>query len=433
MPFRNLVTSIAMLSLLAACSDNVASPVPPQGPTRFAQWATPGQLQFDAVGAVSEAMVAEVGFVPPTPQVVVDQSSSASADAATLSWSHTVGADSNRLLVVSVAIKDAAYRVTSLSYGGAALTYYAARNNSDNAVRVEMWYLASAPTGSDSVRVGLSGGTKVVAGAISFSGVDPIAPLRGLFSSGSTASGTAAATTVDSSGVGEVVFGAVATDGDPGTLTPVLGQTGHWNRVQGTYVAGGGSTAPGATGLVMGWTTTRAVKWAMAAAVVRPYVTPVPTGDIYQATFWAVRGSARTLQISARSTSDGAVRPFVPLLLFTTSDPLTVPGRGTLAAGDSVLVTVSVDPVELLVTFEPAGLTFGTPARLQIWYRDADSDLNGDGAVDLRDSLIESQRLGLWYQGAPSDPWERMTAAHSLVERSFNAALQHFSRYAVAW
>ena len=148
----------------------------------------------------------------------------------------------------------------------------------------------------------------------------------------------------------------------------------------------------------------------------------------YQASFWAVRGQSRSIQINY--LGDGGIHPFLRL---TTTDPRYVPGRGWLAEGDSVLVTATVDPNIIAVDFQPSGLRFGTAAQLDIWYGGALGDLNGDGVVDGADATIESQLLGMWYQADPTSPWAPIAATHSLSTKSFTTELQHFSGYSVAW
>ncbi|HEX4627971.1 MAG TPA: hypothetical protein VH137_04200 [Gemmatimonadales bacterium] len=148
------------------------------------------------------------------------------------------------------------------------------------------------------------------------------------------------------------------------------------------------------------------------------------------AAFWAVRGQPRSVQINYLSATGDTTAPF---LLFTATDPAWVPGVGPLAPGDSVLVTVTVDPALIKVSFQPTGLQFGDSAQLQLWYGGAGGDLNGDGVVDSVDAYIESQLLGLWYREGADSAWTRIPAAQSIVDRSFTSALPHFSEYAVSW
>ena len=150
----------------------------------------------------------------------------------------------------------------------------------------------------------------------------------------------------------------------------------------------------------------------------------------YSASFWAVRGQSRSVQINYLSATGDTSQPY---LLLTTREPAYMPGVGTLAVGDSVLLTVTVDSVSIGVSLEPTGLQFGTPAQFQIWYTGAQGDFNGDGIVDSTDARIEAQLLGISYHEAASDPWMAIEATHSLGDKSFTAALWHFSEYAVSW
>jgi hypothetical protein len=341
-----------------------------------------------------------------------------------------VGSGANRLLVVGVSIRNAGNVVSGVSYAGKALTFLQARNNHDGAVRVEQWYLVAPPSGTGNVTVTLSGSAKVVGGAVSFIGANQVSPFRGLAVNGSTDTGTNDPTVADSSGSAELVVSAVATDGNASkTLAPMTGQSQAWNFFYGTSggdVGGAGSTTTGAADLMMGWTKGKNAKWAMAAAVVKPVVGVSLTR--YQATFWAKRGTARSLQINY--AANGGTSPFMKL---TVSDPTYVPGRGTIAVGDSVLITATVDPNALTISLEPHQMQFGTTSPLQIWYGGAGGDLNDDGVVDANDSYIENNLLGMWYQADPTSSWAQIPATKSLSTKSFTSALQHFSGYAVSW
>jgi hypothetical protein len=150
----------------------------------------------------------------------------------------------------------------------------------------------------------------------------------------------------------------------------------------------------------------------------------------YSVAFWAVRGEQRSVQINYLSATGDSSAPFLRL---TTTDPAYVPGVGDLAPGDSVLITVSVDPINIKVSLEPTGLLFGEPGQLQVSYGGADGDLNGDGVVDGVDAYIESQLLGLWYREGQDSTWTRIPASRSLLDQSFTSELPHFSEYAVSW
>jgi len=159
--------------------------------------------------------------------------------------------------------------------------------------------------------------------------------------------------------------------------------------------------------------------------------------DHNTASFWAVRGEPRSVQINYRSFTGDTTSPFLHL---TVTDPTYVPGRGDLALGDSVLITVTIDTLHIGVSLEPTGTQFGAPAQLQVWYAGAGGDLNGDGVVDSTDAAIESKLLGMWYREGADSAWSPIPAIHSLADKSFISELLHFcdfevsfSEYAVSW
>jgi len=435
MSVRRFLTSLGLVLVVAACAENLSAPVAVEQAPHFLRLESTTQPSYGSLGAASERLVPFTGggaflngsVVP----AAVDQSSSAVAQGVTsLSWSHDVGNGLHRLLVVGVSIRDAATVVTGVTYKGSPLSLLGARKDSENAVRVELWYLNAPSSGAGTVAVTLSARSKIVGGAVSFSGVDSVEPLRGFSSVGGTTDSNDPRVTVPSSS-SEVVVATVAMMGSARSLTPVYGQTQRWNNVQGIEdadIAGAGSTAVGAASLGMGWTAGKGARWAIAAAVVKPFTPSNLSLTTYQATFWAVRGQSRSIQINY-TAGDGAQ----PFLRLTMTDPVYVPGGGELAIGDSVLVTATVNSNNIAVDFQPTGLTFGKAAELQIWYGGAGGDLNGDGVVDSADAAIETQLLGLWYQADPTSPWAPIPATHSLSTKSFTAGLEHFSGYSVAW
>ena len=151
--------------------------------------------------------------------------------------------------------------------------------------------------------------------------------------------------------------------------------------------------------------------------------------------FWAKVGDGREIRIryegeTPADTGSEFLRFEVP------GDGLyRKPDGSSFAAGDSILITVSVvDSVRFLVQFEPAGLRFNPehPARLKIDYEHADHDFDDDGGLDPDDDAIE-MLLDLWYQAVPGARWLKVGAVKFEELDELSANIFSFSKYAVAW
>jgi hypothetical protein len=117
--------------------------------------------------------------------------------------------------------------------------------------------------------------------------------------------------------------------------------------------------------------------------------------------FWAVRGRNTELELRYADGSD-----FLEFEVDATS-LLRSPSGQTYQDGDSVLITVTVDPTDrAIVDFQPSGLVFNPtrPARLEINYQQCDDDIDADGDRDIHDDQLE-QRLRIWKQELPGAPW----------------------------
>lgn len=443
MQIRRFVLSMLVLLVAAACGEAPTTPAPAAEAPRpnFLRWSPQANARFEMLGALdgtgskagsADLQVVDLAGVSAAPApVVVDAASSATASTQSLAWTHTVGAGANRFLLVGVSIRNGGNRVTGVTYAGRALTFVGAQNNHDSAVRMELWRLAGPPTGSGDVRVSLTGGAKVVGGAVSFANVDPVQPL-GAFASigGSDNTIDPAIDLGDAVGDG-MAFAVVAVEGAAKSLTPAAGQAAQYTRFYGLAggdVGGAGSVASGAAAARMSWAKGGKAKWSIGAVVLRRAPNLGVAVDRYEARFWAVRGSSRTVQINY--VSNGSTSPF---LRFTAVDPKYVPGVGNLAMGDSVLITVRVDSTRVGAQFLPAGLEFGSASSLTFWYGGIGGDLNGDGAVNATDTDIELRLLGMWYRTSSTSLWEKIGSTVSTAEKSVTSPVWHFSEYAVSW
>jgi len=211
-------------------------------------------------------------------QVVLDNvttASGANANINTLSWSHTIKSGSNRILIVALSTRDGSASVSGVWYGSELLSQIGGQAATGSQNRTDLWYMLAPPTGTANVFVGLLTSKRVVASAISFTGVNQTTPL-GTFV-GATGQSTTASVNV-SSAPGELVLDTVTTNGDANTLTANAGQTEQWDLFSGTgdlnNVRGGGSTEPGAASVTMSWRLGASKVWAIGAVAIKPAAFP---------------------------------------------------------------------------------------------------------------------------------------------------------------
>ncbi len=183
-------------------------------------------------------------------QVAVDATTSTSSEVtgagtSVITFRHTTTATANRILIVGVSMNIAnspTTGVVGISYGGTALSFLGAHNDSGNTRRVEMWYLLSPASGTNitinvSVRVPTAATVGVVAGATTFTGVDQTVPV-GTFVSSDGAAGVNSQLDVPSV-VNGLILDTVATGGTRTVSIPGP-QVSQWNV---TSTNGGGTSS----------------------------------------------------------------------------------------------------------------------------------------------------------------------------------------------
>jgi len=177
-----------------------------------------------------------------------------------LTWSHTIGSGSNRLLVVGVTNNNSAGTV-SVTYNSVSMTewsHYHAGNDTSHPF-LTFFYMKEAnlpSSGAYNVVVTYGGGTTVVtAGAISFAGADQTTPLQNEVK-GSQGGGSALTVTItSSSGNMAVLFAgsgsAAGTLGGTGSPTERVRQDFDGSAYMNNIV---GVTAPGAASVQITYT-----------------------------------------------------------------------------------------------------------------------------------------------------------------------------------
>ena len=152
-----------------------------------------------------------------------------------------------------------------------------------------------------------------------------------------------------------------------------------------------------------------------------------------QASFWAVRGEERELEMrSAPTPDDDDGEKFLELEI-DEETLLRRPDGTAFAEGDSILITVTLDPTgRFLFDFQPSGLVFNPdePAELKIRYVLADDDYDDDGDVDADDLAFEDL-LSIWQRENPGDPFVRLQT-FEIDDDELEADLNGFTGFALA-
>ena len=111
------------------------------------------------------------------------------------------------------------------------------------------------------------------------------------------------------------------------------------------------------------------------------------------------------------------------------------PDGTPIRTGDSVLITLRlVDPVRLIVDFQPSGLRFNPndPADLRIRWSETNPDVNRDGVVNSQDTALK-QRLKIWRRESSAEPWTRTPSVVNVPDEECELDLNGFTRYAIAY
>jgi uncharacterized repeat protein (TIGR01451 family) len=193
-------------------------------------------------------------------------------DATNLTWSQTVNTGNNRMLIVGISLRQKASIVSSVTYGGVALTNLVS-SRIKNAV--EIWGLVGPPTGTANIVVNWSGTSDMVGWSGAFTNVDQSSPVE---NTGSAANGSMAPSVTLNASSGDMVVDTVSTMGDALWLTPGAGQTGICNDgigINATDGRGASSYEAGAASTTMSWTLGASRNWDIAAVALKAAPAPL--------------------------------------------------------------------------------------------------------------------------------------------------------------
>lgn len=185
----------------------------------------------------------------------------------TLSWTHTVGSNTNRILIVGISADPVSVDVsiTSVKFGSNFLTPLTPQSVPDN-VAVQQWYLLNPPSGSALVAVSFTSSSAAfaVGASTSFFNVAGVGA-----SNGATGTSTAASVTV-SANTGDLVVDTLASGNGLSGASPDASQTQLWN-LNAVEVLGAGSDKPASSPVTMQWTFgLLTLVWALVAVDLQP-------------------------------------------------------------------------------------------------------------------------------------------------------------------
>jgi len=206
-----------------------------------------------------------------------------STTASSISWNHTTGTGSNRLLLVAVGVHKATglpTTVTSVTYDGAALTQVTtAVYTSNPQVRTYVFRLVNPTSGTKTIVVNFAGATLSVAGAVTYTGVDQSTPIQ--TSNTATGSSTAPSVSVTVTGSGRWVFGHLGghRTASAWTITEGAGQTQRWAQTGQLYKGVGSDKSVSAGSQSMSWSLDQAASFVASAVVINP-ATLTPVGHV---------------------------------------------------------------------------------------------------------------------------------------------------------
>jgi hypothetical protein len=195
----------------------------------------------------------------------------------TLSWSHTVGSGSSRILVVGVAISDTSAAVASISYGSSSLTALP-----DSGFLIALYYLLNPAIGTATVTVTFTGipAESASAGSISYFNVASVGSSGSNNGEGSPASITA------SSNAGDLVVDILSALTSAWPPVVGSGQNSRWQQPSVGAMSDKVGSSPDTT---MAWTLGGAGgaysgTWHMIAAVLFPQTVPTlaPVGGFME-------------------------------------------------------------------------------------------------------------------------------------------------------
>ncbi len=160
-----------------------------------------------------------------------------------------------------------------------------------------------------------------------------------------------------------------------------------------------------------------------------------PSLSLAPVSFYAVQGADRRVEIFYNPRPDQSSPSSLLRLRIRQNAQIVLPDGTSLAAGDSVQITINVlDPLKLIVQFQPSGLRFVGPnvAELRMSFLETNRDLNHDGVVDNLDRALE-RTLSIYRQEGANDPFLRVSSIVSSGSSQVDSFIGGFTNYVIAY
>ena len=235
--------------------------------------------------------------------------STMTTNAASVSWSHTVGTGAT-ILVVGLALEDTTSSFltpSSITYNGVALTAVpssAATSGSSTFDGTRLYYLLSPPSGVHTVSITFAGAVNNVAvGSISLSGTTG-APGAAVVSTATSGTAISASPTVSTAG--SWVVDVVCSGASSATFTAGSGQTVRWSKAVSGDGGASSTKAPTTTGATtVSYTASSSSQLALSAAVIAPSgsTATAPTITTQPASQTVTVGGTASFSVTATGTA----------------------------------------------------------------------------------------------------------------------------------
>lgn len=296
--------------------------------TAFSGEAWTADSGFDINGGAARAntdalSVPDVSLATAAPAATIPQFDAASYSRQTsgtsLTFSHTVAANANRILVVGVsyrAFTNPTAQVSAITYNGVALT----KSRRDTTVdrKTEIWYLKDPAAGAHDVVVTwtLDPADQVV-GAASYYDVDQTTPIA--TDAGATGSSNTQAVSV-AADTNQLIVGVVATYPGGGGMVPLApgaGTTERWEDDShpggvGNIEGAGGDEAGSGGSTSIGWTNPGAADtWAISAVVLNPVGVYAPNDQVVEVSLSAIGTGDEVGLVSRKTDASNYYRAYI--------------------------------------------------------------------------------------------------------------------------